>query len=167
MNRKIINVEVKKETGEIIGHLEYYNPGIAETDENGNLKFICDGGCTYFKICPKLRDPRHPEDKDLCFVDFCQSLGTDSEGNRTELADMCPVDGTLEANLANQDIFQDIVENRDKIFVSVDDVIKNVCKGEDEVPSFPCYNDKHSNCVYSNEMCILKSLFPKTKLKNE
>jgi hypothetical protein len=162
MSRKIERVEVKLKNGET-RTLEYYQPNIAETDENGNLKFICDGGCAYFNICAKLRDPRDPDDKDLCFIDFCQDLGTDSDGNRTDFSNMCPVDGTIESNLGDQDIFQDIIKTNP--FVRVTDVIEKVCKGEDGVPFCPGYNEKHTNCVYSNDMCILKSLFPKSKVE--
>lgn len=163
MNNKIEKVKVQLDD-HTTRWLEFFKPNAAEVDENNNLELLCRYGCSYYKICPLLRDPMHLDDKEYCFIDFCQSLGVDSEGNRTDFADMCPVEGTIETNLGDiDDIFQDIID-RDPL-VKVSDIIEKVCKGEDSELNFSCYNEGHTNCKYTNDMCILKSLFPKNKVK--
>ena len=57
--------KIKVETPKGVRYITYKPvPGV-KADE-----LVCETRCPYGKICDKLRDPRHPEDKNLCFMHF-------------------------------------------------------------------------------------------------
>ena len=114
-------------------------------------QLICDAECPYSKVCDKLPDPRNPEDKDLCFMDFCGNLG--DEESSQELGDMVPVDGTIEEALSDfPDIFQILIERNP--VVRLKKIVDNFCSTWCDV-----YQSDYSMCCSENKSCIMNELF--------
>lgn len=144
MNR-LIRVKVLTPKGE---RTLTYEPTSGDT-------IVCLRGCVYKDVCDKIRDPRNPEDPDGAFTDFCSECANDlDEETQRVLANCIPKPGTIEENLYDLDIVQELIEKNP--LVSVNKVIDSVCSGWCD-----SYNEKKSNCNARNGMCILRSIFIK------
>lgn len=125
-------------------------------DEIPTDGIICDVKCPYGEICGKLPDPRNPEDKDLCFIDFCNTLGED-EGDDEKISTMVPNDGEMENLFKDEkDILQFIIESNPvyKLSDIIDSCCPNICE---------YYNPDHTDCNIENKMCLIRGLFFKRK----
>ena len=139
--------KIKVETPKGVRYITYKPvPGV-KADE-----LVCETRCPYGKICDKLRDPRHPEDKNLCFMDFCGEFGSESPKG---LSEMIPKEGSLEEVFSDfEDIFQTLIKENPMVRLS--DIIEKVCSGWCDD-----HNEEHTNCVASNKSCLLHDLFLK------
>lgn len=114
-------------------------------------KLICDENCPYGKSCGKLPDPRDPDNEELSFTDFCNSLG-ENEGDSESLVSMVPAEGELENLFKDrEDILQIILENNP--VYSLTNIIDSCCPDMCE-----SYDKSHSYCTLENKMCILRPL---------
>lgn len=119
------------------------------TDELEEGELFCDSICPYgANVCTRLPDPRYPENSDLCFCDFCDSLGeTDAS-----CSSMVPLDGEIERVFPD---FPDIIKilGEEDPLIKVGEVIDSVCAGGCDL-----YNKDHSGCTAENSLCILKQI---------
>ena len=116
-------------------------------------KLACDSVCPIGgKICRKLRDPRNPEDKDSCFMDFCSNLGEGDDKENGILMQYRPENGTVEENLYDIDNVYDVLIKNNG-YVKITEVIDSVCKD-----TCPMWCADHSKCNVSNNMCLLQDL---------
>ena len=131
---------------------------------------ICETACPYGKLCEKLEDPRHPEDPNFRFTDFCGELGikdiddgVNSEENDEEISliEMVPVEGTIEKNLSDfPDIYQQLIA-KDPV-VKLSEIIEKFCSNWCD-----SYNKEHTNCKYENKLCMMHDLFKNDKLVSD
>ena len=98
-----IQIKVSSPKGERV--VEYKKVSIDYEDEN-----LCMTKCPYggdCGKCDKLRDPRNPENKNACFITFCQEIDSSIDLVIPDLQrKICmnfyvPVEGTLEKNLGD------------------------------------------------------------------
>lgn len=122
-------------------------------------KLICVSDCPYGEICGKLPDPRDPQNKELCFADFCNSLG-EGEGEDEELVGFVPVDGELEkVFLFDKDILKVMIKDENPMY-RLSDIINKCCPGVCDL-----YSPDYEHCTIKNKMCLLRGLFIKESFK--
>lgn len=114
---------------------------------------ICDTKCPYGEVCGKLPDPRFPDDKSYCYIDFCQSLGEGEDKKSSDLSSMVPAEGELE-NLFkdNKPILKTILDT-DPI-VRLKKVVDCCCPEMCDL-----YKKDHSECSLENRMCFFRPYF--------
>lgn len=115
-------------------------------------RLICDDYCPYEKICGKLPDPRDPGNKELCFTDFCNTLG-EGDDEDEKLVGMVPVEGELE-NLFkdNPNFLKELIEKENPVY-KLSSIIDKCCPGMCEY-----YSSNYEYCTLKNKMCILRGL---------
>lgn len=125
-------------------------------------ELACETRCPLNGICDKLRDPRHPDDGEYSFNDFCLCTG-DKGRDEADVINDDTLDGYMPviedvlkfAEGTNTEIYQEIIKANP--YVKISDLIDNVCSED----GFGCtmYDKEHSRCTSKNGMCILKKLF--------
>lgn len=140
-----------------------FRPVIIDENESEERKnrlvtgYVCTEDCSYRQICPHLYDPR-TEDKSGKFVNFCNDLVSED----TSLAEMVPVEGTLENNIEGiEDIYKQVLGENP--LIKLDTIIDKLCPGMCSM-----YCKDHSMCRRdgNNYSCLLNSLF-EAKRKEE
>lgn len=135
-------------------------PVLLDTSENAPelTDTICTVCCPYGSICDKLRDPRCPSDDRKTLNDWCNDISMDGKKiEATDLAMYCPAEGSIEQ------LYEDDDDSMKQLLrlnpsVKLSTLIDTVCCDFCDM-----YNKEHSNCTYSNEMCICRGLFSKKK----
>jgi hypothetical protein len=158
--KKNILVKVQTPAGE--RHLTYHPVNIDKEDEN-----LCDTKCPYGKnrLCDKLRDPRDPENKNACFMAFCQEIDPNTDlvtpDKNILMNNYIPVDMTIEDNLSDvADVYKDII--RVNPCVRITRVIDTIC------PDWcPDYCADHSNCTSKNMSCIMRGLLEEVETEQQ
>ena len=134
-------------------------PVLLDTSENAPelTDTVCSVCCPYGSICDKLRDPRCPENPKQTLNDWCNDVSMDKEKvAATELAMYCPAEGSIEQLYeGDSDAMKQLLNLNPS--VKLNTLIDTVCCGFCDM-----YNKEHTNCTFSNEMCICRGLFSKT-----
>lgn len=149
--RKIKRVKINTPNG-----VRFINYKPVVVDEN-KKELVCNE-CPYFRKCETIMNPEKPDDPESTFQEFCSEIGTSKDGEKvdTTLMQCIPEEGTLEENLGDlPDIYQHLIAK--KGYVKLENVIDCVCK-----ESCPYWNEEHTECKTSNELCFLQDLIKKS-----
>ena len=150
-NAKYKSIKCKTPRG--IRNLSYKPVSIKDTEDDDEKSLVCHH-CTYLGKCDKFKHPETPEDENSTFQEFCSDLGLDVDRGTFDVSIMnyVPVEGTLEENLSDlPDAYQALIAKGG--YVKLNRVIDIVCKD-----SCPFWNEEHTECKTSNNLCILEDL---------